>query len=940
MVPGKALFKVDFGGGTPVNIIDASKRGRCIERSTPSAASKGVTRDADPADIGKGRRLFGRLVMSGVFVIGLGLSALPALAADTIPSNFFTVIDVGGANDINSSQVDMTQMGRDDTDPTYYKLFWSWDATDDWTGTGQTGDACALFGNDGDEFVDRVVCVQITNPGASTATVQQTTNSPYVFNCSNKKEDRCTNPKQVAPETGQVLSGGLSSIDFPKQDANLITGTDPFPELLPDQNWQDDSSIQIWITKALVGTNATLLNVCSYPSAGNGGNNNPFDCIVRPGAGYLKIVKSAPATPTATFDFTVNPGNISKSINNAGETAAFVVDFGTYSISETIPTPWKLNGVVCTIENPATETGNWTPGGSSITGVEVKPGLITTCTFTNVLLTGQLTVSKHVINDNGGTAKASDWTMNLGGTAGGSVAGSEDGMTKTFTVGTTFAVTEIGDMRYYTASSSDGCIGTIEAGNPKNCTITNDDNAPSLKLFKTVTNNNGGQASSGQWTLTATGPSTFSGNDTGSGVTYIPPVPGGPNDFKQGTYTLSETGPSGYSAKVLDTSTQRVWECTGDGIQDGNQITLEPGQNAVCTITNEDNPPSLKLFKKVKLDHGGLASPGDWTLTATGPSTFSGQDTGSGVTYNDPNNFKQGTYTLSETGPSGYSAVLDENTKRVWECTGDGIQNGNQITLELGQKAECTIINEDDAPSLTLKKIVNHPYGRTETAKEWTLTATGPTTFSGNDTGSGVTYNDPNNFKQGTYMLSENGPSGYKAKVLDDSTQRVWECTGTGTQNVNEITLMLGQKAVCTIINEDQPETPTGTTVQSWVLHDSITINGIRRGAPVTPENPAATVTFKLYDNQECTGDPIGDPSEEVVDVSYADETTTIGEAETVTGVPVTETGFYYWVTSYSGDAYNAGFVSNCEEVTQIQAKDFLVVEEGKTRNDLIEPVE
>ena len=46
----------------------------------------------------------------------------------TIPDNYFTVNDTGGVNDVNSDQVDLTRMGRDDTDATKYSLFWSWDS--------------------------------------------------------------------------------------------------------------------------------------------------------------------------------------------------------------------------------------------------------------------------------------------------------------------------------------------------------------------------------------------------------------------------------------------------------------------------------------------------------------------------------------------------------------------------------------------------------------------------------------------------------------------------------------------------------------------------------------------------------------------------------------------------------------------------------------------
>src|SRR5918995_635174 len=206
-----------------------------------------------------------------------------ASAAD-IPSNFFVVVDTGGANDVNASQVDLTQMGRDDSDATTYKLFWSWDAIDDWTGTGQTGDACALFDNDGDGNVNFSVCARIENPDADPTVVELTADSPFLFVCNDAWNDRCGQPEQVTIITG-VEAGQLGTLD---PDGNLITDTDPFDNLNPDQDWPFDSTLEIHILKSLVGF-GDLVNVCTYPSAGNGGNNNPIDCILNPGSGLLVI---------------------------------------------------------------------------------------------------------------------------------------------------------------------------------------------------------------------------------------------------------------------------------------------------------------------------------------------------------------------------------------------------------------------------------------------------------------------------------------------------------------------------------------------------------------------------------------------------------------------------------------------------------------------------
>jgi hypothetical protein len=70
-------------------------------------------------------------------------------------------------------------------------------------------------------------------------------------------------------------------------------------------------------------------------------------------------------------------------------------------------------------------------------------------------------------------------------------------------------------------------------------------------------------------------------------------------------------------------------------------------------------------------------------LNATGPTLLSGTtpvDSGAG--------FLAGTYTLSESGPTGYTAS-------AWVCVG-GTQNGSQITVSLGESATCTITNDDN----------------------------------------------------------------------------------------------------------------------------------------------------------------------------------------------------------------------------------------------------
>ena len=88
-----------------------------------------------------------------------------------------------------------------------------------------------------------------------------------------------------------------------------------------------------------------------------------------------------------------------------------------------------------------------------------------------------LTVIKHVINNSGGTAVASEFTMTVTGSAvpGGTISfpGSETGTTVPMQPGS-YTVTETGPAGYNAFPSSD-CTGTLNSGDNKTCTFVNND---------------------------------------------------------------------------------------------------------------------------------------------------------------------------------------------------------------------------------------------------------------------------------------------------------------------------------------------------------------------------------------------------------------------------------------------------------------------------------
>lgn len=225
----------------------------------------------------------------------------------------------------------------------------------------------------------------------------------------------------------------------------------------------------------------------------------------------------------------------------------------------------------------------------------------------------------------------------------------------------------------------------------------------SLTLDKVVTRDNGGTALESSWNLTATGASASPTNLSGPGAAGSADVVSDPL-FQPDTYTLAETGTvPGYTNGTTYSCVKTPAGGTAGAAVVSNTITLATGDSAICTITNNDNPPSLTLDKVVVSDQGGTAAESSWNLTATGalvsgatnlngPGAVGSADVVSGA------DFKADTYTLAETG-----TVAGYTNGTTYSCvkTSAGGSAGaavlsNSITLANGDSAICTITNTDD----------------------------------------------------------------------------------------------------------------------------------------------------------------------------------------------------------------------------------------------------
>jgi len=482
----------------------------------------------------------------------------------------------------------------------------------------------------------------------------------------------------------------------------------------------------------------------------------------------------APTTDGGNFNLSiggtayVNGVSSSNGVACGGTTGVIAVGASTpIAVAETAGSNTSLTNYSVTYS-----CSNGASGSGSSFSATLAAGATVTCTFTNTVLQPHLTLTDTVVNNNGGSAVASNWTLTATGSTTISGASGSTAVTNAQVVAGTYALSESGPSGYTAGlwscngGSQAGNSITLSPGNNVTCTITNTDQPANLTLTATVVNNHGGTSVASDWTVSASGPTPFSGTASVS------------KSVNAGVYTLTQTGGvAGYLASS--------WNCNG-GVQSGNQVTLSPGQNVTCIITDTDQGPSLTLKNTVSNTHGGTATQGQFSLSASGPSSLSG----SGPSVASDTTFKAGTYTLSESSLTGY-------TQNAWTCDTASVVSG-QITLSLGQTAVCTINNSDQGPSLTLKNSVTNAHGGTATADQFTLSATGPTNLSG----AGPSVASGATFSAGSYALAESTVTGYN--------QSAWTCD-TATVTNGQITLALGQTTVCSIVNTDKAPSLTLT---------------------------------------------------------------------------------------------------------------------------------
>ena len=314
-----------------------------------------------------------------------------------------------------------------------------------------------------------------------------------------------------------------------------------------------------------------------------------------------------------------------------------------------------------------------------------------------------------------------------------------------------------------------------------------------LTIVKRIVNDNGGTAVVGDFGITTTAGALTFGAGVADGANTLKYTSNTLTGLSAATYTLHEGLLSGYS--------EGTWSCTGaSGTVVGNpqtgSVTLSAGDNAVCTITNNDNGPSLTLVKRIVNDNGGTAVVGDFGITTTAGALTFGAGVADGAntlkyTSNTLTGLSAGSKTLHEGTLSGYS-------EGTWSCVGNaGAVNGDpqtgSVVLGLGESVTCTITNNDIPAHLIIIKVVVNDNGGTKVEGDFSGTITGAFTAIGGNSWTGTP--DPGVDKTsatvGDYNVIETPDSDY-------STSYSADCTGT---------IALGETKTCTVTNDDKPGT-------------------------------------------------------------------------------------------------------------------------------------
>jgi uncharacterized repeat protein (TIGR01451 family) len=501
--------------------------------------------------------------------------------------------------------------------------------------------------------------------------------------------------------------------------------------------------------------------------------------------GTIKVVKDVvPDDSNATgWDFAIAgaTNNTASNIHDGGQSSVYTSNAGSYTITETGHSGTTASNYTTTY-SCINSTAPITSGSGTVASFTLSANQNIVCTFTNTLKTATLKLVKVV---DYGPAQPGDWTLIASGTTNGF---SDYGNSTTFhtvNANTSYALSEssISGWSQYgnwhcDGGTLNGSTLTLSAGQEVTCTITNHRDMGSIKVNK-YTDLNG----DGDWNDNH---ETSNSNANSLGFQWL--IDGVPYNFgatanNQATnlpnyyHTVDESSPTGYHFVGWYINGGRG-SCTHP---DGTTLPLVPtitkNHTTEITLCNAHDTGRI-TFTKVVFD--GTSHPNDWTFNISGDGTAKNGDTKS---------IKTGTYTITESGPSGYFVSSVSGT--ACRLGTDNHTINLTVTKDGGT---CIIANQ----KLASIKIIKDANPDSDQHFNFTTTGSGLSNFSLVDD-HGTNYKTFSNLYSDEYTITEQPTTGWDLSSISCTDGEGSGITIDG--NTLSIDLGTGKDVVCTFHN-------------------------------------------------------------------------------------------------------------------------------------------
>src|SRR5262249_33594716 len=144
-------------------------------------------------------------------------------------------------------------------------------------------------------------------------------------------------------------------------------------------------------------------------------------------------------------------------------------------------------------------------------------------------------------------------------------------------------------------------------------------------------------------------------------------------NLRPGTYTVTETQPASY-LDGLEAKNNVVLPASAGGRKAMDEITINPGGEAINKLIGELRPGSLSGFVYVDASNNGLKESTETAIAGVTLTLTGSDDLGAIVSRNTTTsstgtysfgNLRPGTYTVTESQPAGYLDGLDARNNTV-----------------------------------------------------------------------------------------------------------------------------------------------------------------------------------------------------------------------------------------------------------------------------------